>query len=76
MPPLPKDVIRALSGAASGLTARDDDPAIGERHLLVDSVRLVVPTRGLELRNDVLAAGVCFVEWHASRPLREKMLAQ
>jgi len=56
-----KDVVSTLTGPAAAAPASDDDAAVAERDLLVDAMRLVLPPRGLQPRNDVPTTGVSFV---------------
>jgi len=60
---VPQQIIRAFAGAPMALASRSDDPPVSESYLLIEPVRIGVPTSGLELRNDELPACVGFV-WH------------
>ena len=76
---LESHVVEALSGAlrdfhmdqASGkgiAVADEDDPAIGERPLLIDGMRPVVPACFLQLRDDKFAAGIGLVHRCTPKP--------
>lgn len=50
-----------LPAAACGLVPTDDNSAVGEGAVLGDGMRLVIPPRGLQLRDDKLSASVRLV---------------
>ena len=55
-----EQIVHALRRLADEPFAHRHDAAIGDRALLSDGVRLVVPAGRCELGDDVLAAGVGF----------------
>ena len=60
--PVFEEVVGSFLGASCWFVARNHDTAICEAPLFTDLV--VVPARSVELRDDVLAASVCFGEGH------------
>ncbi len=61
-----QEEVGKLTLEPAGFAFRRDDPAIGEIGLLVETVRRVIPTGGLNLRTNQLAAGIRFVFGRAS----------
>ena len=61
-----QQVIGAFLPAAPGRAAGKEDAPVGQGALLVDGVRRGIPAGGLELGNDEPAAGIGFVQWHAT----------
>ena len=63
-----QNIVRALLLAPAGPAADEDDPAIGERPLLIDGMRPVVPACFLQLRDDKFAAGIGLVHRCTPKP--------
>lgn len=56
-----EDVIGPLARTAATAPPDNDNPAVGERDLFVDAIRLVVPACGLQLGHDIATACIGFV---------------
>ena len=56
-----ENVIRTFAWSTVPPAAGDDNPPVGEGHLLVDAMWFVLPARGLELWDNVPSACVSFV---------------
>ncbi len=61
--PVTQQIVGSLARPSTRAGAGDDDAAIGERYLLAQTMRLVVPTSLLQLWDDQPTAGIGFV-WH------------
>jgi hypothetical protein len=57
---VPQQVIDALRRLSDKALADGDHPAVGDRALFGDRMRVVIPSSGLNLGNDVFSAGVSF----------------
>jgi hypothetical protein len=64
---LAPNVVGPLTGAAAALAAGDDDPAVGERDLLAEAMRVCISAGGLQLRYDVSTTRIRFVRHHTAR---------
>jgi hypothetical protein len=59
---VPQQTVCAFAGAPMPLASGGDDAPVSECYLLIETVRIGVPTSGLELRNDELPA-MCRLRW-------------
>src|SRR5262249_200130 len=73
-----KEIIYAFRWSADEALTDRNDPSVGDRSLLRDRMRLVIPARGLKARDDELATGISFVHssglFEAAPELCEKPL--